>query len=98
MDKALNVHIQNTESSRFPENDGHAYLEKWRANHTPVLIALTPYQRGQWKDLEDEIGEVISRDGSGLLLEGLLHICSHRNHTIRDPHHADICSSWFQRS
>lgn len=98
MRHSLIVDIQNTESKRFPRNDRKKYLERWVNLDIPVHIAITPYQRDQWQDLEEDIGAVVSRKGSGLLLEGLLHVCAHRNHKIRDPHHQGICTAWFQKS
>jgi len=43
--------------------------------------------------MRKKIGEIASRQGSGLYTEGLLHTCPHRNHRYRDPHHESICTS-----
>ena len=96
--KALIIDIQNTRAENFQNKDKNYYLDSVLANNTPTHIALTLYQRDQWADLEGKIGEVASREGSGLLLEGTLHVCTQRNHKIRDPHHEGICTSFFQES
>ncbi len=98
MKHALIIDIQNTKTESFPNGNKKHYLEKISKEKIPVYIALTPYQRSQWQDLEKEIGGIIENEGCNLLLEGLLHTCSQKNHTIRDPHHEHICTSWFQKS
>lgn len=98
MEQALIVDIQSIDARRFPNEDRKYYLEKWKEKGTPVLFGLTPYQRGEWQEFEEDFAEIGSRKGSGILLEGRLHVCAQRNHKIRDPHHQDICTSWFQSS
>ena len=97
MRRALIVDIQNTEARQFPNQNRKFYLQQWEERGVPIHIALTPYQRDRWYDLENEIVRLVRRPGSGLLVEGLLHTCSQRNHRIRDPNHESICTSWFQK-
>ena len=98
MKRALIIDIQNTKAENFPNRNRKYYLEKFSKERIPVYIALAPYQRDQWHDLEKEIGEIVANEECNLLLEGLIHTCSQKTHTIRDPHHAHICTSWFQKS
>lgn len=98
MEKALLIDVQHTSPESFPNGDRKRYLREIKERNIPVHIALTPYQRERWIDLEDDIEAIASRPGSGLLLEGLLHVCSRRNHAIRDPHHEHICTSFLQSS
>lgn len=98
MGRALIVDIQNTPIGSFPDFNKSYYLERILVEDIPVNIALTPYQMDQWSGLKGLIKEVVSREGSGLLLEGLLHVCTRGNHKIRDPHHQSICTSWFRQN
>ena len=98
MKRALIIDVQHNDMGSFPDGDKKYYLRKWLDEETPVHIALTPYQRSLWKDLESDIWKLTSRAGSGIFLEGLIHTCSLKNHKIRDPHHEHICTSLFQKS